>query len=87
MTLQDLKENRESILKIIANYTTTERTKEAMQILADEDSLKYAFTDNVLTYTNDTLSRYFGKQKRGVAEILADLNDNKTFDLLTKKYN
>lgn len=87
MTVQDLKENREAILKIIANYTTTERTKEAMQILADEDSLKYCFTDCVLTYTNDTLSRYFGKQKRGVAEILADLNENKTFDLLTKKYN
>ena len=55
-------------------------------LMADEDSLKYAFTGNVLTYANDTLSRYFGKQKRGVAEILADLNDNRTFDLLTKKY-
>ena len=86
MTIQNLKENRETILKIISTYTTTERTKEAMEILADEDSMKYSFTENVITYANDTLSRYFGKQKVGIAEILSELNDNKNFDLLTKKY-
>ena len=87
MTVQDLKENREAILKIIADYTTPERTKEAMEILADETSLKYCFTENVLTYVNDTLSLYFGKQKVGIAEMISEINGNKTFNLLTKKYN
>ena len=84
MTLQDLKENREQILKIISNYTT--RTKEAMEVIADEDSLKYSLTDDTLTYANDTLSRYFGKQKVGLAEMMSEANDHKTFDHITKKY-
>lgn len=87
MTIQGLKENREAILKIIANYTTPERTKEAMEILADETSLKYCFTQSVLIYANDTLSLYFGKQKVGIAEMISEINDHKTFNLLTKKYN
>jgi phospholipase C len=88
MNSQILNENKELVLKLIATLVPINKIETALMILDDENSFdNYFGKDTIEDYCKDTLKPLFKNQKFGIAEMVAEMNDHKTFNHLTKKYN
>ena len=86
MTLQDLKNNRDQVLAEIAKYAPVEKTKCAMEILAM--SVEDTFETTIEGFVYEQLYPLFSvKTKFGTAEMIAEINNHRTFNHLTKQYN
>lgn len=86
MTIQDLKNNRVQVLAEIAKYAPAEKTRCAMEILAM--GVENTFESTIEGFVKEQLQPLFTiKVKTGIAEMIAEINDHKTFNLLTKQYN
>lgn len=87
MNSQILNDNKNLVLSIIKKLVPENKIEVALMILDDEISFdSYFGKDSIEDYCKETLKPLFKNQKIGVAEMIAEINDHKTFNHLTKKY-